>query len=324
MPSLPWKADVKAAANSCTRRSFLASAAAFAMHNAAAQHPSLIGEPSAAFPTQPRARIAVASYPFRAMISAPGNKDLQPSAHPGMDLLAFARFVQRTFNIDRIEPLDNHFASTQLSDVRQLKAGLDAAGIAVVNIPVDEHVDLCSTDPGLRKQGNARYAHWIDIAKTLGSPSVRMSLPKCADTSDLQKAVDAFRPTIAYAASQKIVINLENDDPILASDSRLVSAINLAHTPWLRALPDFANSLMGGDENFNHQAVKNMFGHAFNLAHVKDAEIIDGKKRAVSLPALFALAKQTNYRGYYSMESDSNADPIADTRHLIEQALQLM
>lgn len=120
------------------------------------------------------------------------------------------------------------------------------------------------------------------------------------------------------------MINLENDDPVLSSDQRILAAIQLAATPYLRALPDFANSLMGGGEQFNTQAVQHMFAHAWNIAHVKDAEMIRDKREIVSLPELFGIAKAARYRGYYSMESDSDVDPVIDTKHLIQQTLTLM
>ena len=100
--------------------------------------------------------------------------------------------------------------------------------------------------------------------------------------------------------------------------------LHAAANPYLRALPDFANSLMGGDEAFNAAAVQSMFGYAANIAHVKDAEVISKVRRTVSLEQLFAMAKRAKYRGFYSMESDSDADPVQDTKHLIERCLALM
>ena len=147
---------------------------------------------------------------------------------------------------------------------------------------------------------------------------------KCSDTSDLPRAVRTLKPTLDYAAAHNIVVNLENDDPILSSDKRILEAIRLADRAYLRALPDFANSLMGGGEPFNMQAVQRMFAHAWNIAHVKDAKMIRGKRETVSLSGLFGVAKATRYRGYYSMESDSDADPVIDTKHLIEQSVALM
>jgi sugar phosphate isomerase/epimerase len=305
---------------SFTRRSFVKGAL---FCSASAAFAGASEGPHAVFPVAPRARIAVATYPFRASIIAPGNKDRDPKK-PGMDLAAFAVFVRKAFGVQGIEPLDSHFSSTEAGEVRKLRAAFDAAGVYTVNIPVDEAVQLCSEDEATRNAGNARYRHWIDVAVLLGSPSIRVWIPKCSDTSDLPKAVRALKPTLDYAATRNIVVNLENDDPVLASAARALAAIQLADTPYLRALPDFGNGLMGGDERFNAEGVKHMFAHAWNIAHVKDAESIQGKRKTASLAELFGIAKASGYRGYYSMESDSDVDPFFDTRHLIAQSLLLI
>jgi sugar phosphate isomerase/epimerase len=279
--------------------------------------------PQAIFPLDPRARIAVATYPFRATIIAPGNHDRDPKK-PGMNLASFARSIPTELRVHGIEPLNAHFTSTEPSEIRKLRAAFDTAGVHTVNIPVDERVELCSDDEAKRNAGNARYRHWIDVAVMLGSPSIRVWIPKCSDPTDLPRAVRALKPTLDYAATRNVVVNLENDNPVSASAARTISAIELANTPYLRALPDFGNGLMGGDERFNAEAVKSMFAHAWNIAHVKDAEDVDGKRKTASLAELFGIAKASGYRGYYSMESDSDVDPFVDTKHLIEQSLPLI
>jgi sugar phosphate isomerase/epimerase len=279
--------------------------------------------PRADFPLDPRARLAVATYPFRASMTAPGNHDRDPQK-PGMDLAQFSRFIRTNFGVQGIEPLDSHFASTEAGEIRKLRAAFDAAGVHTVNIPVDARVELCSDDPATRDAGNAVYRHWVDIAVLLASPSIRVWIPKCRDRSDLAKAVSALKPTIDYAASRNVAVNLENDDPVTSSEARVLAALQLAATPYLRALPDFGNSLALGDEQFNAGSVQRMFAHAWNIAHVKDAETFKGERRTASLAPLFAIAKAAHYRGYYSMESDSDVDPFVDTRHLIEQSLSLM
>ncbi|MGH9615851.1 MAG: sugar phosphate isomerase/epimerase family protein [Acidobacteriaceae bacterium] len=290
-----------------TRRGFIKGAA---LCSANAVFAADSTAPRANFPTEPRERIAVATYPFRKIIIAPTNQDRDPSM-TGMNLAAFAGFVRTKFQVRGIEPLSLHFPSTERGQILKLRAAFDAAGVHTVNIPVDDPVELCSTNQATRSAGNARYRTWIDIAVVLGSPSIRVWIPKCSDTSDLPRAVRALKPTLDYATARNIVVNLENDDPVLSSAARVVAAIRLANSPYLRALPDFANSLMGGDEQSNAQAVKQMFTRAWNIAHVKDAEIIRGKRETVSLPELFGIAKAAHYRGYYSMESDSDVDPVA-------------
>jgi sugar phosphate isomerase/epimerase len=304
---------------SFTRRTVVKGALVWSASAALAIEP-----PRASFPVEPRARIGVATYPFREMIIAPGNEDRNPKK-AGMDLAAFARFVPKEFKVHGIEPLSAHFASTEYSEVRKLRAAFDAAGVHTVNIPVDEKVELCSDDEATRNAGNARYRNWVDIAVMLGSPSIRVWIPKCSDASDLPRAVRALKPTIDYAATRNIVVNLENDDPAFASAERSVAAIKLADSPYLRALPDFGNGLYKDDERYNAQNVKDMFAHAWGIAHVKDAESFHGKRITASLKELFGIAKASGYRGYYSMESDDlDVDPVVDTKHLIEQSLSLI
>lgn len=303
---------------SYTRRGVIQGALAWSASTAFAIEP-----PRATFPADPRARIGVATYPFRESIIAPGNQDLDPKKK-GMDLATFARLVRTEFGVHGIEPLDSHFPSTDFSAVRKLRAAFDAAGVHTVNIPVDEKVELCSDDEAKRDAGNARYRHWIDVAVLLGSPSIRVWIPKCSDFSDLPRAVRALKPTVDYAATRNIVVNLENDNPVFASAARSVAAIKLADTPYLRALPDFGNGLTGGDERFNAQNVKDMFAYAWNIAHVKDAVSDHGQRKTASLAELFGIAKASGYRGYYSMESDSDVDPFVDTKHLIQESLRLI
>jgi sugar phosphate isomerase/epimerase len=241
-----------------------------------------------------------------------------------MDLATFAARIPREFGVHGIEPLSNHFPATETAAVQKLRAAFDAAGVNVVNIPVDVRANPCSDDPAQRDAGNAEYRHWVDIAVILGSPSIRIWIPKCANFVDLPRAVRALKPTIDYAATKNIVVNLENDDPVSASVKRTLAALRLGNSPFFRALPDFGNGLMAGDEKFNADGVRQMFAHAFNISHVKDSEIVDGKRKTASLAELYGIAKAAGYRGYFSMESESGTDPFVDTKRLIDESLKLI
>ena len=63
---------------SVTRRTFLRGA----LLSAGAAFGPVIKAPQAVFPVDPRARIAVATYPFRASIVAPRNQERNPIAKP--------------------------------------------------------------------------------------------------------------------------------------------------------------------------------------------------------------------------------------------------
>ena len=303
-----------------SRRALLRVAALASAHTALGQASRA---PRLSFPTEPRRRIAVATYPFRAMLVAPRNTE-RSATDPGMDLAEFARYIRREFNVYGIEPLHAHFPSMELAEIRKLRAAFDRADIHTVNIPVDEEVDLCSPDAAVRQAGYAVYRRWVDIAVLLASPSIRIGVPGCGGPSDIAGPVKALAPVVAYAATRNVIVNLENDDPVLGSAARVVAILRAASNPGLRALPDFGNSMMSGDEAFNAEAVRSMFAFAANITHVKDAELIKNVRHTAALPTLFTIARQAGYRGYFSMESDSNADPVPDTKHLIERSLALM
>jgi hypothetical protein len=96
---------------------------------------ALAQEPSATFPSRPRERLAVSTYPFRSIIGSGGSK---------MSLAQFAQSIPERFNVHGIEPWSRHFESTEPGYVRDLSSSFKKAGLRVVNIPCDVHVQLCS------------------------------------------------------------------------------------------------------------------------------------------------------------------------------------
>ena len=304
-----------------TRRSLLQLAALTSAHLAFAQQTS---GALRNFHTGPRQRLAVATYPFSAMIREPHHTDTSKKI-TNVDLAGFAQYIRTEFDVFGIEPLHSHFPSTDLADIRKLKSAFDAVSIRTVNIPVDEDVDLTSPDPVRRAESFRTLARWIDIAAILHSPSIRIgAVPHGTGPQDLAGPVAALQPLLQYASARNVILCFENDDPVFGTAARIVALLQQADSPWLRALPDFANSLMSGDEAFNAEAVRSMFRFCAGIAHVKDAEVINKVRRTVSLQQLLTIAKQANFRGFYSMESDSDVDPVNDTKHLIQQCLSFM
>jgi len=88
--------------------------------------------PNLQFPTQPRQRIAIASYPFREFIAGEESKAAKP-----MDLKDFAAHVIEKFQVNKIEPWTGHFPSNDPKYLAEFRAAVEKAGAAVVNIAVD-------------------------------------------------------------------------------------------------------------------------------------------------------------------------------------------
>jgi sugar phosphate isomerase/epimerase len=128
-----------------------------------------------------------------------------------------------------------------------------------------------------------------------------------------------------YGAKRKIVVNLENDNPVAEDPFFIVSVIEKVSNPYLRALPDFGNSRIGRDDEYNKKAVAAMLAHVFNMCHVKGVVESGGGEVPVDLNTMFGLAKAASYRGYYCMEFETNgADPFAGTKNLIAETLKYL
>ena len=165
------------------------------------------------------------------------------------------------------------------------------------------------------------------MAVSIGSPSVRQHVQTSSGQKpDVALAAASLGEMAAYGAKHNVVVNLENDNPVAEDPFFLVAVIEKVNNPYLRGLPDFGNSLIGHDADYNRKAVAGMLAHAFNMCHVKDTvESDSGKKSQVDLKTMFRLAQDASYRGYFSMECEANGnDPFAGTQKLVSETLEYL
>ena len=276
------------------------------------------GTPSVQFPSEPRARLAVASYPFRKLIN-PNTGTLS--------LLDFPKMVVDRFGVYGVEPLDAHFPSLDAGYLEKFRNALESSKARVVNIPVGRlQTSFYDLDAANRKIAVENAKRWADVAAAIGSPSIRTHIRGAKGvTPDAGLAADALRRVADYGAEKNVVIHLENDSPDSEEPFFLVSVIAKAATPWLRALPDFCNSmLLDKGEDFNDRALAALFRLAYGISHVKDSEQEGKKFYRIDLAKAFAIAQNAGYRGYFSMEYDAAGDPYEPTTRLIEQSLKYL
>jgi sugar phosphate isomerase/epimerase len=277
--------------------------------------------PAMQFPVAVRERIAIASYPFRDFVA--GREDKAGGGK--MELKEFVAHVSTKFNIKKIEPWSEHFRSLDRAYLEELRAAAEKAGGAIVNMAVDAENSPYAADRSERERAVAFSKQWIDAAVAIRSPSVRTNIPRAKDSKpDLERTVESLKRVAEYGAAKNVVVNLENDNPVSEDPFFLVKAIEKVDSPWLRALPDFANTLAAYEEEYAYRGIDAMFGHAYNISHVKETEVGDGKEKVahVDLGRTFGIAKKHGYKGYFSMEWDSPGDPYAGTAGLIEKTLK--
>jgi len=276
------------------------------------------------FPSDPRERIAIASYPFRSVIAGADGEG--GGAGQKMDVKDFAAHVGEKFNIRKIEPWSRHFRSMEPKYLEEFRAAVAAAQGAVVNIAVDGEHSPYAVDPAERDKAVAFSKQWIDVAAAIASPSVRTNIPEAKDSKpDVGRAADSLRRVAEYAATKSVVVHLENDNAVSEDPFFLVQLIEKVDSPWLRSNPDFCNTLAARPAEYAYKGIAAMFQHAYGICHVKDTETTDkGEVSRVDMPKTFGILKQAHFRGYCSMEYDTQGDPYAGTASLIATTLQYL
>ncbi|HXJ07807.1 MAG TPA: sugar phosphate isomerase/epimerase family protein [Candidatus Acidoferrum sp.] len=316
--------------HSPTRRAFLEKLSILAAGGiAAANVPNALARtdsvPTILFPAAPRDRISIASYPFRAYIESPANRD-RDSSLPGMNLFEFPAHVVATFKIHNIEPHSRHFTSTQPDYLDEFRKILQKTKVRVVNIAVGATKSFYDMDADARYDAVAYAKKWVDVAGRIGSPGIRAHIATARNSSpNVERTAESLRQVAEYAAGKNVVVTLENDDLVSEDAFFLVKTIEAVNHPYLRALPDFANSMLSGDADFNYRALQAMFQHAYNICHVKDGETNDDAKLfSVDLQKSFDILRGSGFRGYCSMEFDAPGEPYGPTSKLIEQTIKFL
>lgn len=290
----------------------------------AAEQQGKVGQPQTKFPVVARQRLAVATWPFRAEIEAATN-EYRDKKRPGLDLREFCAGVRKKFDVPGVEPLSTHFPSTDEHYLKNFRKSLEKTKVHVVNIPVDNEYSFYDADAEVRRKAIEQCKRWVDIAVVLDAPSLRTSIAAAKNSKpNVNVAAASLREVVEYAANKNVLINLENDNPVSEDPVFLVEVLGTVSHPYLRALPDFCNSMAAGnDEKFNSRALAMLFPRAYNICHVKDSEVGDhGKVYRINVRQAFQILRAAQFRGYLSMEFEGEGDPYEGTKKLIAASLQ--
>lgn len=282
-------------------------------------------EPHIQFPTKPIDRLALTSWPFRDYMEGPHNSSRDRSK-PGMDIIGFARMAIEKFNIHNINPLSAHFSSTEPRYLDNLRKQMASVGSHFVDLGLGAG-RFYDSNPAVRKASVESSKRWIDIAVVLGSPSVRQHLGGSHGAApDVDRSAQSLGQLADYGARKNIVVNLENDSLENEDPFFIVKVIEKAGNPYLRALPDFGNTMLKGDPAYNYRGLNAMFKHVFNMSHVKD-EVVSSKGATykIDLAKAFGIAKASGYHGYFSMEWETReGDPFEGTQRLVKETLHYL
>lgn len=288
------------------RRDFLAVSGAGALASLAAR--SAVAQSTGTDQSKLR-RICVSSWSFHTLFERQRDN---PTATL-MDVRDFPEMVADRYHVHNVEIVLPHFLTAEPSLIRDFKARLEKAHSRLVNMPLDfgelwNKPAISSTDPKERNTAIAMYTKGIDIARDLGSPSVRCD-PGTVNLDDPSLTIDSYKQLAAHARGKDIKVVVENHGDIAKHPETLVKILKAA---GIGALPDIGNF---PDQETRERGLRLMFPIAGDVVHAKLRDGLD-------FPRCMQIAKDAGFKGVFSIEAGGRGDPYAEVQKIVDALVQ--
>ncbi len=152
------------------------------------------------------ARIAIMVFNFESTLRVPG---LWEGPTDTLDLFDVPQMFADRYGVHNIEIQHTHFASTEVSFLRELRAQVEKAHSRLTNINLEfGPMNISSPQPGLRLQAIDLTRQWIEHAVVLGCPRVMINQGNLT-TENKVAAIQALTAMADYGKSRNVMIGVE-------------------------------------------------------------------------------------------------------------------
>lgn len=255
-------------------------------------------------------RICISSWAF--------NRWIRPRAGKGavkLILLDFPKFIIDNYGVKNLELCQVHFASTDENYLNKLTKAVFESGFKVRNIPCDIRINLSNPVREARLSDVETAKEWVDIAKYVGSPSIRYNVGRGTGTDEEIKAtIDLFTILSDYGAEKNIKILIENHGGGIATDYRnLLKIFKTVDSPFLEPLNDIANYPNAED---SRKGIREFFAISGWICHIK-------RTRHIELEEALKIVRESGFHGYCSIEGIMGGEDIKEgVREMINIVLR--
>lgn len=244
---------------------------------------------------------------------------------PALVLLDFPDAIVDRYRVRHFEFCASHFPSTDPAYLKELKYALVHSQSTVVNLAVD--IDQCGPDGAFSDPDReARLAafeavqSWVDIAHSLGVKSISVA-PGKFDPENLARSAESYKTLATYALAKGVHVIVENQNGFGSErPEELANLIKLVGPGRIGALPNFANF---PDETTRATGLKMLFPLAPTVCHASLTELnADEAKPVFDFPQAIEIAKQSGFRGLYTIEFDGPGDPYTGIQKTLDELLK--
>ena len=237
-------------------------------------------------------RICISTWAFNRWIR-PG----EGQGEPRITLLDFPRFIDYCYGVKNLELCNAHFDSMELGYLDKLIKSMFDAESKVRNIAVSTRIDLANPEREARLESVETAKKWVDLARYIGSPSVRFDVGGKAEGTLEEKinaAIDSYTRLSDYGAEKNVKILIENHAGGIATDYRnLLRVFAGVNSPFLEPLNDLGNFPNAEDQR---SGIRDFCAISGWICHVKPPRFIE-------LEECFEILRECGFHGYCSIES---------------------
>lgn len=187
---------------------------------------------------------------------------------------------------------------------KAFRLGLDISGTGVRN-------DFTLPDPARRKAEIELVKKWTGVAARLGAPVLRVfagtgnQLPVGYKRDDvLTWVVDAMGECVAYAATQGVMIVVQNHADFIRTADDVLAIVRRINSDWLAVNLDIGSFKVGDP----YRQIATVAPYAATW-QIKENLFVDGREVPTDLNQVMRIVRESGYRGYLPIETLGPGDP---------------
>lgn len=254
-----------------------------------------------------------------------------------LDPVDFASIAMDKYKIDAIEFVNGLYPDkgNDESFWKKMKSRSADAGVKNLVLMVDDEGDLGAASEKARLKSVENHYKWVNAAKLLGCPTMRVNAFGDADREIYRMAImDGMSRLADYAADSGINIVIENHG-LFSSDAALIAGIiKEVNRPNFGAFPDFGNWCLSAkwgttqgdcDKVYDrYQGVSELLPYAKAVSAKSYNFNEQGEDTKIDYYKMMKIVKLSEYKGYIGIEYEgmekSEHEGILITKELMNKA----
>ncbi len=195
---------------------------------------------------------------------------------------------------------------------RAFRSGLDISGTGVRN-------DFTVPDAAKREADVAHVKRWVEVAAKLGAPVLRVFDGRAEAKGPTREQMtswvaEGFRECAAHGERHGVMIAYQNHDELLKTADEVLALRERVASDWFGLNVDIG-SLRRGDP---YEEIARLAPHACTW-QIKERLYRKGQEEKTDVRRVFAILRETGYRGYAPLETLGPGDPREKVRRFLDE-----